>query len=329
MTPAETYTIRPIDAANFQLLLPLMQDCFGIDTDLDYFRWKYVQNPAGSVVGFVAVADSNGEVGAYYGAIPELFERHGQREVVYQSCDTMTHSRHRRRGLFQLLAVHCYNYLRDQGQGHFFVYGYGGAQSMPGLLKFGWRYLFDVAYFFYPRQFALLDVGRWLAPTGRITTTTDYGSIADLLLRSNAQAKVRSLKEVPQFAWRLSNPRHQYETLASHGINGQPDGYLVFYRESNKLFLFDFYADNRAAEKALFRTLKGKLEPHMKGIVALHQEDTPLTQALRRNLFMVNNFGRGPMHEKIPFTFYADEATTNADLAPALWSIGAYDNDAL
>lgn len=329
MEVKETYAIKQVGAENFELLIPLMLDCFGIDTNIAYLTWKYTHNPAGSFVGFVAVADSSGEIGAYYGVIPELFSIHGQRRVVYQSCDTMTHSRHRRRGLFQLLAVHCYTYLREQGQGQFFIYGYGGGQSTPGFIKFGWRHLFDVAYFSYPRQLVWLDLGRLTAPRGRVTTVTDYAPLAALLLASNAATPVRSLKEVEQFAWRLSNPRHRYQTLMHTGPDGQPDGYLVFYTESDKIFLFDFFAHNRPAERALFRAVKKGLMPGMKGIVALSQQNTPLAQALGRNLFVVNPLKRGPLHEKIPFIFYADEATMDAEAPPARWAIGAYDNDAL
>src|SRR4051812_22084903 len=104
------YSIRKLNENEFHLLIPVMQDCFGLNFDVSYFKWKFVDNPAGFVVGFIAEA-SNGEVAAYYGVIPELYSIEGKETTIYQSCDTMTHSRHRRKGLFQKLALHCYDYL--------------------------------------------------------------------------------------------------------------------------------------------------------------------------------------------------------------------------
>src|SRR4051812_15245250 len=104
------YSIRKLEPSEFHLLIPLMKDCFGLSVDIDYFRWKFLDNPAGSFIGFVAETDS-GEVAAYYGVIPEQYVIKGVQRLIYQSCDTMTHSSHRRKGLFQKLATYCYDYL--------------------------------------------------------------------------------------------------------------------------------------------------------------------------------------------------------------------------
>ena len=99
------YSIKKIEKDNFHLLIPLMKDSFGMDVNVDYFIWKYLKNPSGDFIGFVA-EDEFGEIGAYYGVIPEMFWVHGEKKTIFQSCDTMTHSNHRRRGLFKMLALH-------------------------------------------------------------------------------------------------------------------------------------------------------------------------------------------------------------------------------
>src|SRR5690606_12957074 len=66
--------------------------------------------------------------------------------IIYQSCDTMTHSLHRRKGLFKLLANHCYSYLRNKNE--LFIIGFGGDESTPGLIKFGWQEIFKFQYIF-------------------------------------------------------------------------------------------------------------------------------------------------------------------------------------
>ncbi|MFD2720962.1 GNAT family N-acetyltransferase [Hymenobacter monticola] len=329
MSTTETYTIQQVAPENFDVLLPLMQDCFGIDTNVSYFHWKYTQNPAGNFIGFVAVADSTGEIGAYYGVIPELFSVQGKRQVIYQSCDTMTHSRHRRRGLFQLLAVHCYNYLRAHGQ--LFVYGFGGGQSTPGFIKFGWRHIFDIAYYFYPRQMRLLDLPQLFANANKVVPVHDHAQLADLLLKSNRGTAVHALKEVAQFSWRLANPRHAYQTLAYADASGKFTGYVVYYVEDQKVFLFDGFAESRQAERALFGALKALLraDGSLRGIVSLCQPGQRFSQSLTRNWFVRNTFSKGPLRETIPFILYADTATMD-DIGNAnAWAINAYDNDAL
>lgn len=106
-----------------------------MDVDIGYFRWKFLENPSGTFFGFVAVEINSGEIGAYYGVIPERWYVDGVETVIYQSCDTMTHSQHRRLGLFQMLALHCYTELRKQGS--LFIIGFSGKQSTPGFTKFG------------------------------------------------------------------------------------------------------------------------------------------------------------------------------------------------
>lgn len=329
MTTPETYTIQQVAPDNFSVLLPLMQDCFGIDTDVSYFQWKYTQNPAGNFIGFVAVADTTGEIGAYYGVIPELFNCQGQRQVVYQSCDTMTHSRHRRRGLFQLLAVHCYNHLRNHDQ--LFVYGFGGGQSTPGFVKFGWRHIFDVAYYFYPRQLLLLDLPQLFSQANRLAPVHDYTQLSDLLLKSNQGTPVHALKEVAQFSWRLANPRHHYQTLAYTDAKGHFAGYVVFYIEDQKIFLFDYFSETSQAERTLFSALKSTLrvDSTLKGIVTLCQPNNSFSQSLKRNWFIRNTFSKGPLRETIPFIFYADAPTMDRMGNVGSWAVNAYDNDAL
>ena len=94
------YTISKLDPENFQVLLPLMKDCFGMDVNIDYFKWKFLENPAGPFIGFTAVCNKTDEVVAYFGFIPESYKMDGIDKIIFQAHDLMTHSNHRRKGLF-------------------------------------------------------------------------------------------------------------------------------------------------------------------------------------------------------------------------------------
>src|ERR1019366_8164946 len=121
------------------------------------------------------------EVASYYGSIPQVFSVNGEKQIIYQTCDLMTHSNHRRKGLFQLLAAHCYSYLKEQDK--FFLTAFGGDQSTPGFLKFGWQHITDIVNYFYPRQFLFLSGFRESAGIVDIQNPED---IAALIESSNS-----------------------------------------------------------------------------------------------------------------------------------------------
>jgi hypothetical protein len=45
------YTYRKLQTNEFHLLVPLMKDSFGVEVNVKYFEWKFVNNPAGFVEG--------------------------------------------------------------------------------------------------------------------------------------------------------------------------------------------------------------------------------------------------------------------------------------
>ena len=315
------YTIKKLEASEFDLLLPLMKDAFDITVDVDYFKWKFLDNPAGPFVGFVAV-HSSGEIGAYYGVIPERYTIQGVERTIYQSCDTMTHSRHRRRGLFQMLAVHCYEYLRAQGK--LFVIGFGGPQSTPGFLKFGWREVARFRTFFIPRFFCRLGARH----SSRVEVA---GSLADIatLLEHKGPEPIRSIRDLQTVRWRLSNPRYNYQ-IQVHREGANATGYICYYWDGAKIFLFDFYFPNGRVRRAMLGWLKREaLRDGGKGIVAWGKEGGEVTRHLTAGGFISNPFSRGPLHEKRPFIFFADEATMNKFSTSDSWHLESFDHDAL
>jgi hypothetical protein len=323
----EKYDIRQVGPAEFELLVPLMKDCFGLTVDIDYFRWKYTQNPAGDFIGFIAVEKETGEVGAYYGAIPELYMVKGREQVIYQSCDTMTHSKHRRRGLFQLLALHCYDQMQQQGLLQ--VYGFGGAQSTPGFIKFGWSQLFELILVFYPRQLGILRLPG--SKKGQVSEVTDLDSIAGLVQQSNDHSPIHAAKKLTHFRWRINNPMHDYKVLGYKNAGGQVTGYLVYYRNEDKLFVFDWGFVERAAEHRLFGTLKNMVakDKTLKGLVSMTKPGGQAYKTMRRNGFIYNPFKKGPLTERTPFIVYMKGEKAAGLETGADWEPGPYDHDAM
>lgn len=325
----DEYTFRKLDSSEFDLLLPLMMNCFGMDVDIHYFKWKYLDNPAGEFIGFIAVSAKN-EIGAYYGVIPELYSIEGEIKTIYQSCDTMTHSSHRRKGLFQKLAKICYQYLEEQNK--LFVIGFGGAQSTPGFLKFGWVKVFEVRHYFFPRIFsALLKISFQLKINKRFTIReVDTHEIKELIKTSNSPGIIHSLKTEEIFKWRISNPRYEYKILGCFDDNKAVSGYVCYYLTGNKIFIFDYSFKTKTEGKVLMKALKNiMLNSGLKGLVGFCQENSYHSKLLKDFGFISNPFKKGPLSERTPFIFFADSVTLKKYNDPGKWLINSFDHDAL
>lgn len=317
------YKIEKLDSSRFDVLIPLMNDCFGMNANIDYFKWKFIDNPAGHFVGFIARDGKTNEVAAYYGAIPEDYVIDGEKRKIYQSCDTMTHSRHRRKGLFQKLAVGCYEHLRDNDE--LFIIGFGGEQSTPGLLKFGWKRAFDFHYLFIPKILC-----RSVFPSKYKESDFQTGvAVAHFehLIEKNNSARVYSLRDADNFAWRHANPLIKYE-VSTFKRDEKIEGYLSFYVRNDKIFVFDFAFSTETSRKALIENLKKRtVAANLSGIVAFCQENGLASRELKRAGFLSNPFGRGPGSQKTPFMFYADDETMREFAAGDCWSVKSFDHD--
>lgn len=321
-----SYDLKRIGAEDFDLLIPLMKDCFGMDVDIDYFRWKYTENPAGSFVGFVAIDAFTKEIGGYYGVIPQFFELDGERTTVFQSCDTMTHSSHRRRGLFRKLAMRCYEELRNEGK--LFVIGFGGGQSTPGFLKFGWRRLFDYRYYFKPAILCKLSAGPESIKEKIVLKKAQAAIKAGLdVSRSNINARAKGIRTSEQIKWRLSNPYHKYLALR---VKGDEESYIIFYVDGDKLVIFDVMLANPQSGKIMMKFLSREVSKKgFKGIISFCMEGSPDAKTLQSLGFITNPFSFGPLNEKVPFILYSSEDQMDKFMSPSDWHVTTYDHDSL
>lgn len=321
------YIVRKIGSDNFDMLIPLMKDCFGMDVNIDYFEWKYIKNPAGSFIGFVAIESETNEVGAYYGVIPQRFLFNGKEKIIYQSCDTMTHSKHRRQGLFKLLAKECYQFLEENNE--LFVIGFGGAQSTPGFLKFGWKHVFNFRYYFKPAFVCKLSFGGAGRKEDFIETNNFCDGDSFFEKITYDPAVIASKRSAKHIEWRTQNPNYSYKTISYLQKNNK-EGYVIYYILDNKLILFDFLFLTKKAEKKLLSFLSELVRKNnYRGIISFCQENGEQAKVLRKNAFLSNPLRKGPLSEKTPFIFYADEPTMNKYLSPEKWQITGYDHDAL
>jgi hypothetical protein len=110
--------------------------------------------------------------------------------------------------------------------------------------------------------------------------------------------------------WKLSNPRFKYQIFGVYSERNELEGYVIFYIQNNKIMLFDigFSGNDRSYEKLLFYWLdKFVNDNNLSGIISFSQKDILFSETLKRNGFLINNTGIGPLKNKLPFMVYTDE----------------------
>ena len=131
------FEIVQVNKINLGDLARLYTAVYGIDIAVDFFIRKYDTAFTGvENVGFIAY-DSHGKPVAYYGVIP-CFIRHGEEIILSaQSGDTMTHPKHRYKGLFVKLSNMTFDLCRQIGIR--LVFGFPNQNSYPAMIKtLGW-----------------------------------------------------------------------------------------------------------------------------------------------------------------------------------------------
>lgn len=100
----EEYTITRLTNENMASLIPLYKDAFGQDKTLEQIKAKFDTAFLGMKnLAFMAV-DKQGTVAGFYAVFPFKYSIGGKEMVLAQVGDLMTHSQHRRKGLYIHLA---------------------------------------------------------------------------------------------------------------------------------------------------------------------------------------------------------------------------------
>ncbi|MBI3139678.1 MAG: GNAT family N-acetyltransferase [Sphingobacteriales bacterium] len=133
-TVTDEYTFTRVTAAHYPLLTELYADAFGSRLTIEDIRKRYdTPAPGCEHIAFIALHTASLAPAAYYGVFPHLVFREHEKILVAQSGDTMTHSAHRKKGLFVTLAR--LTYAECEKKGIRYIYGFPNDNSLPGFLK--------------------------------------------------------------------------------------------------------------------------------------------------------------------------------------------------
>lgn len=132
-------------------LIRLFTATWGKWHTLEYWRWKYCQNPQGFLEKLIWVAEEKDLVG-HYAIIGAKLKLGDTCVLGAQSVDTATHPNHRRRGIFKDLAITVYEHASQIGI--HMVYGFAAGASLRGFIKrLGWKVACPVPVLVYPLNF--------------------------------------------------------------------------------------------------------------------------------------------------------------------------------
>lgn len=127
------YSFERVNKENLKDLLPIFKNAFGRDIPIeDLYRKMNTFNAPVSFLGMIGYYQKKMPC-SYYGVYPVYANIKGNKELVSQSGDTMTHSEHVGRGLFYESAKMTFDLCAANGVKG--VFGFPSKTSYPGFKK--------------------------------------------------------------------------------------------------------------------------------------------------------------------------------------------------
>lgn len=298
------FNFKRVDLANFDRLKGLMDLCFRTDTPPSYFAWKYMNNPAGPLVGYEAY--SGATLIGFYGVIPEDYWVDGRIRKVYQAMDLMTHPDFQRRGLFAMLGKMTYDAVAAE-MGSLVAIGIPNYHILPGHVgKLGSAHIHSFPLLFLPRLYRGLRRLSLERRPFRCVDITDFSSDCGEYFsqREPSASRIAPDYSAKFLQWRfLLHPK-----LAYHAFS-VVDGSRVI-----GICVYEIQADGRCRILLLQAVNQGQLGPCANAAVDhIFQTTTcsvlytwePTACELKRALLAVgmlkNPFKRGPFSFRWPF----------------------------
>ena len=129
----QEFKIERMGNEQISLLIPLYQAAFKRTYTEKYLVQKFDTSMFGkSNWGYLA-KNANGEAIAFYAIFANVMLIDGQRKLVAQSADTMTHPNYQGKGLFVALAKKTFELAISEGCE--LIFGFPNGNSLPGFIK--------------------------------------------------------------------------------------------------------------------------------------------------------------------------------------------------
>ncbi|MHC4941796.1 MAG: GNAT family N-acetyltransferase [Planctomycetota bacterium] len=343
---------RPARKEEIGTLSRIYNEVYEKDEENKYLEWKYLANPHGEAIIWVAESDT-GEIVGSLAFMPRRMRIRGDEYDTYHGADAMVDSGWQRQGIMIALFNNMYDQCWSLGApvAHMFP----NRRSLGVLHKLSMHpvslvqelelslrgaHLFRRALYRLPFAEGLLGpAGDFMLRKGRLkpffrhpftTQITPIERFDDGL----AEVAKEALKPQPVYMvrdrdwlnWRfLDNPTRRHRCFAAHR-DSEPVGYLVMETGGDKAFLSDLQALDEAAREDLLATAIQKAHKagaHMLQSMAL--EGDGVTKFLRRM-----GFDALPEHRLMPFMIQIGpegEALREALTDSSAWYLAHGDRD--
>jgi len=114
-------------------IIKLFRLAFGKEMSLDYWSWRYRDNPFG-IEPLICLMFENNQLIGHYAVFPIEMIVKSQIELSAFSMTTMTHPEHQGKGIFKTLALHLYEYIQNKF-GINLIWGFPNVNSHYGFIK--------------------------------------------------------------------------------------------------------------------------------------------------------------------------------------------------
>ena len=198
-----------IEKSDFFKYLPLIEDLyresFNGGKEINYFKWRYLDNPYEDLQ--IIVALDSGKMASFYAVSPKEILFNGEKIKTAISLNTMTSEKYRGKGLFVTLADKLYERMSESG--YEMVWGYPNNISHRTFIdKLGWENIYKIPTLEIKKNDINLNL---LEIDDKINVLTDDSFDYNYNKLPNVRSNFTVYKDNDILRWRyLNNPNNDY-----------------------------------------------------------------------------------------------------------------------
>jgi len=327
---SEGYFDRLLGEKDLGSISRLYKSAFKKTPELDVFRWKYFQNPAGNAIW--AGVFHGEEVIAAGAMVPEDVFVFAEQRTIYKCTDLMVHPEHQKRGL----AKRIINQLKKNidRTAPLFSYTLCAKHATPGFQRNNFVHSGEMKTFFIP--FFMLRIkflAQKLGGSYQDAKVKKFDSVLaplDGFDFQRTEKRISVKKSADFLRWRMANPQYQYK-LIGYFENDNLGGYLIYsVGKANIMNIIDVETLPNLANVGEKLILAAEYEAYVmkyRAIAFSSVGSNYFTCQFGRRYFLRNPFKKGPFKSQIDFNICIDEGYDNSVFDLANWEVYALHYD--
>ena len=225
----ETYLPRDETA-----ILELFNTSFGKKMNIDFWQWRFKDNPTGQMM--VELAWDDEILVAHYAISPVILSVNGKDHFTALSMTTMTHPNYRGRRLFPILSTRLYERLRLCD--YSIVWGFPNYRSHPTFInRLAWDDIYEIPMFTLNVEYLseLIKISRCIVELSIFDEKFDI-----LWEKVKCDNEIWVKRDQKYLNWRyILNPTHKY-TILAYIDNDELLGYAVYKKYYSDIDIVDF-----------------------------------------------------------------------------------------